>query len=183
MPNWCMNTLTVRGEEAPLSRFKEAAQATITQQVVLVMEQGSPLSHRVEPLDPPAFLPLSFEALRPSPDEMNPLKNPNGRGWLDYRIHAWGTKWELGDDTRVEDWPDMVRYDFDTAWTPPVPVVVAASENHPDLQFELVYGEPGCDFSGRLVLQAGEVIEQNEGVFKDSPWYEESWDEDVECSA
>jgi len=164
VPNWCMNTLTVRGEEAPLGKFKEAAQATVT--------------HRVDPLQTPVYLPLSFEALCPSPDEMNPLKNPEGKGWLEHRIRAWGTKWELDDQTQVEDWPDMLRYDFDTAWTPPLPVVVVASESHPDLQFELVYAEPGCDFSGRVLIQAGEILEQSEGVFRDSPWYDESQDED-----
>lgn len=47
---------------------------------------------------------------------------------------------------------------FDTAWGPPIPVIVALSDQFPDAILRITYDEPSCGFCGFVTLQAGDVI-------------------------
>jgi hypothetical protein len=79
--------------------------------------------------------------------------------WYDWRCANWGTKWDLSEDTMVEDEVgDVIFYFFDTAWAPPVEFLKNICENYPLLNFHLTYEEPGCAFEGELDIQAGEIV-------------------------
>jgi hypothetical protein len=54
-----------------------------------------------------------------------------------------------------------VRVEFDTAWNPPRPWVLAASGRFPDLAFSLRYEERGDDFKGHFVARAGEAMKDD----------------------
>ena len=54
-----------------------------------------------------------------------------------------------------------VVFHFDTAWSPPMPVIKRAAELFPALRFELHYFECGCCFNGLFCCSRGEV-ESNE---------------------
>ena len=47
---------------------------------------------------------------------------------------------------------------FDTAWSPPLPVVLGASGRFPPLDFDLRYFERGVCVQGRYHCRGGEVI-------------------------
>ena len=106
---------------------------------------------------------------------------PFSGGWYGWRCANWGTKWDASFDggrifiglseeakeaARPSDMAvvvgDHAIYEFDTAWSPPEAWFLRVIEQHPDLGFQLEYGEPGADFAGRVVASGGEVIEDRD---------------------
>lgn len=115
-------------------------------------------------------------------------------GWYKWRVAAWGTKWdasfsgpflalggeEMDVDASVEAQgatltPTVAVYKFDTAWAPPAPFVQSASEQFPDLEFTLRYGEPGEGYAGQLICLSGLTIEDEELTVEDVLAPEEMW--------
>jgi hypothetical protein len=123
------------------------------------------------------------------------LKRVSEPGWYTWRIENWGTKWDahFGDpflvirtegSTDVEKCveakgatitPTVAIYKFDTAWSPPIPVVEAASERYPELEFTLTFGEPGAGYAGRVLCLAGLCVEDEELELEDVLAPEEMW--------
>src|SRR5512135_2765813 len=52
---------------------------------------------------------------------------------------------------------------FDTAWSPPKPVIKRAAELYPALRFELRYFDCGCCFNGLFCCSGGEVVTDESG--------------------
>ncbi|MCA8354204.1 DUF1281 family ferredoxin-like fold protein [Burkholderia cepacia] len=99
--------------------------------------------------------------------------------WYGWRVAKWGTKWNsIGDTTSVslvENEEKCELYiDFDTAWSPCVPVAKKLIKKHRDLTFDFTYEEPGCCFQG--------CVEGSHGfVMKDECWdYTPEEDEDFD---
>jgi len=161
MPNWCHNTLTVTGEDELVAALVKKA------------EKGQP---------------LSFEQF---------VSQTKSRAdWYSWRLKHWGTKWDAsfgkaGIGLSHEDGVDMeatteaqgmthvpgvVIWKFDTAWSPPIPIVKAMSEQHPNLEFVLRFGEVGHDFAGEIkyvdgILISEEELEVNEVLAPEEMWY------------
>jgi len=79
-------------------------------------------------------------------------------GGYEWCIKNWGTKWDACAPRATLDENDKVYYDFDTAWSPPTPAVLAMSRKFSFLLFELRYMEPGMAFKGRFECRNGEVL-------------------------
>lgn len=67
----------------------------------------------------------------------------------------WGTKWGAY-DVKLVEYGRMDLVLFQTAWSPPTPVIKAAAAKFPAVRFELHYAEMGCSFSGTLVVGSNE---------------------------
>lgn len=115
-------------------------------------------------------------------------------GWYSWRLRAWGTKWDasfgepflaLGSDEASVDettaalggtvTPTVAVYKFDTAWSPPTGFVESASEQFPELEFGLRFGEPGNGFAGIIRWLAGLTLEEEELAIEDVLAPEEMW--------
>lgn len=118
-------------------------------------------------------------------------------GWYEWRCKHWGTKWDaafsdsgpflamgsegmdvdLSKETqRATVTPTVAVYKFDTAWAPPEPVIEAASEQHPELEFTLRYGEPGEGYAGEVRFISGlavsnESLEIDEVLATEEMWF------------
>ncbi|PRD76147.1 hypothetical protein C6P74_23955 [Burkholderia multivorans] len=100
--------------------------------------------------------------------------------WHGWRVAKWGTKWNsIGDTTSISfaegtDGAWDLYIDFDTAWSPCIPVVKKLIKKHRDLTFDFTYEEPGCCFQG--------CVEGSYGfVMKDECWdYNPCDDEDFD---
>lgn len=159
MPNWCHNSLAVSGPPEELQSFAEQVRGE---------EQ-----------------PLSFAALVPEPagllerpmlgsETFNPDLPDAQLDWYGWRVRHWGTKWEarfegpavaLGDsDAQVgpasghQQLGSELHYGFYTAWSPPMPWLLAASRHFPQLTLELQWAEPGADAAGRYGVRDGQVL-------------------------
>lgn len=84
-----------------------------------------------------ADIPLRFENAVP----------PRSRT-VDGQTAAWGTKWDLDDETSVERSKGQIVYGFNTAWGPPLEWLNAVRAMYPRLSFNIYYLEPGMMFGG-----------------------------------
>ncbi|MDE2020856.1 MAG: hypothetical protein KGJ13_11020 [Patescibacteria group bacterium] len=84
--------------------------------------------------------------------------NSGGHEWC---VHHWGTKWGMYCVVARHN-AARLRYDFDSAWDPPLPVVLAMSKEFPSLTFELRYFERGAGFKGELTAKGGEILHENQ---------------------
>jgi len=72
------------------------------------------------------------------------------RGGYEWCIKNWGTKWNAA-EPYIDDFEDKTKgvyIHFDTAWSPPIPIVDKLIELYPDLKFKLKYWEGGMGFKG-----------------------------------
>jgi hypothetical protein len=75
---------------------------------------------------------LTFEKIIPRP--------PDEEDWYHWQIANWGTKWDATEVTiKIDD--KNLRYDFSTAWSPPLPILAKLSEIHPKQTLRFVYEE------------------------------------------
>lgn len=97
--------------------------------------------------------------------------------WYGWRVAKWGTKWNcIGGTTSISliegtEGAWELYIDFDTAWSPCVPVVKKLIKKHRELTFDFTYEEPGYAFQG--------CVEGSHGfVMKDECWDYNPEDED-----
>jgi len=150
MPNWCNNVLFIRGADQ-----RELAQ---------VWREDRPFQQLV-PM-PSTWTKEEIEALNNTFRLQGMGVTTEEDAWYWWRLDHWGTKWDLNRDeiTVVELEGDNgveTRLRFDTAWSPPIPVIKAASALYPKLTLELVYVEPSMEFAGEATFVGGGVREDN----------------------
>lgn len=83
--------------------------------------------------------------------------------WYDWCCGNWGTKWNAyGTRKKYTEGSEIAEIIFTTAWGPPIPVVRAASEQFPDLLFELECWdkEPGPEFDEVFVFEQGKELKR-----------------------
>lgn len=79
---------------------------------------------------------IDFEKIIPPPD--HPLYKKEGLtaeerastpdNWYDWNVAHWGTKWNAYCQSVVEQDNDEITLQFDTAWSPPEPVIARLKE-------------------------------------------------------
>ena len=146
MPNHCENDLVISNEmdykdEESLKKFLEYAAG----------ENGA--------LDFNKFIPQGQKEI----DSMGePGIHP---AWYTFNVENWGTKWNAYEIVVGDiDW-GSVEINFQTAWSPPIPVVKKMGEMFPHLVFNLSYFEMGAAFNGWFQMTEGEVTENREGEY------------------
>ena len=73
--------------------------------------------------------------------------------WYDWSIKTWGTKWSACHSDLEDERAGEAEITFDTAWSPPIPVVKALGRMFPDCSFRLAYREGGIGFQGCVVVE------------------------------
>lgn len=148
MPNWCENVLTLRAENRER-----------------LLEVLAEIGHEKSPLD--------FSRVIPEPDTETYRDSQVGPGafpeWYEWRIGNWGTKWNAGDVEMDENEAQAV-FTFNTAWSPPVPIVEKLAEKFPDLIVALAFDEPGMDFGGYTVMRGEDELCSGEGGSRITTW-------------
>jgi hypothetical protein len=146
MTNWCYNLLSVVGQPADRHTFR-------------VLAAGRAPRYAGDAPDSEVRLPLAFNALVPMPTRVR--RDPGERLAPRWQREHWGTVWELTEETKVMDLPDweMLLYDFDTAWTPPIAWVERVAVRFSRLEFTLAYLEPDMEFGGTIRCADGRISE------------------------
>ena len=157
MPNWCENVIVVKGSHEELEELET------------FLKQGK------EDFDFNLFIPYpkEYEELDSKAREMREQgvdwelipKDGYNSGGYDWCIENWGTKWNAYEPSVrfVED--ELLTIHFDTAWSPPTPIVEKMALMFPSLTFYLNYHEDGMGFLGSAIFANGEMIQQSESEY------------------
>ena len=157
MPNWCNNSLSII-----LKEENELAVEFIKSHLFTINEENKEE--------------MTFTILVPEPE--------NNDDWYQWRIDNWGTKWEPSDvGCRVEN-NSKIYINFQTAWSPPDPVILAFIESVTQHKFfsqyieqiELEYDEVGMGFWGKLTwdCETQQIVEQGGDI--DCEWLFDNWE-------
>lgn len=145
MPNWVSNTISVTAEsKTELDAFLEKAKGEQSK----IRSEGNEEFHFgafVHPLD--EDLPYyKGEIQEEKPEGWNEMTSAeqmahnlkfSGRGWYDWNVTNWGTKWDACDTYIGRDGDLEASISFQTAWGIPEPILKAIAEQHPELTFNI----------------------------------------------
>jgi len=164
MPNWCSNDLTI---------------ITKTPKQFTKLIQGI-TNNSDQPFDFNRIIPVPQELLdSTSPNKTNPQEMIDKYGhadWYDFCCSKWGTKWNACDvEMRLES-PTEVSMSFNTAWSPPIPVIEAIAQKYPFAEITLSFYEEGMGYAGEVCYRKGELVYEEEKE-TDCEWRIEKWGE------
>ena len=74
-------------------------------------------------------------------------QNGYNSGGYEWCCNAWGTKWNAGDVAR-RDYDGRICISFQTAWAPPIPVIVELAKRFPTVTLTIEYFEQGMQTVG-----------------------------------
>ena len=128
MPNWCNNSITIKGSTETIKTLWEEANQE--------GEDGGLLN-----------------AMVPMPKELEgttaPSDTPN---WYDWCVSNWGTKWDVSleglEFTDNGDGTATIEGYFDSAWSPPIDAYNTFCEDMDGVYLEAYYEEGGMCFVG-----------------------------------
>lgn len=161
MPNWCYNTLEITGKAEALRDLKE---------MMVGKSFGDNKEHifdfnKVLPY-PQKFLDIDNifrEYLKNNPkDYANCPRDGYNNGGYEWCWDNWGTKWPAVDvslDSDVDHEGNLLDlfYKFNTAWSPPIPIIKELGKIFPELKFEMEYSDECDEFKGTLIVEGDEV--------------------------
>ena len=150
MPNWVYNNLSIEGTEEAIAKVKAQLNKPIVKQYG---EDKEPTIY-----SNPIF--SFWNIIAPPEDKLGEYFGTHGfdgekstgdteYNWYNFNNNKWGTKWDvaISDD---EKWGETeitgesathISYRFNTAWSPPLPVIEELSVQHPELEITLEYEE------------------------------------------
>ena len=177
MPNWVSNGLTIEGKtEQVKSLIKQ-----MNKPFVDSIQPNGDLAYSIQQRKyiNPIFsfrniiAPTDLEAYHSKPvfPEQFSLAF-EGNDWYNFNNREWGTKWDVAvaeDDkysnTSIEEAENgenyVVHYNFETAWSRPVPAIQKLSEQYPNLLMTLSYQEE-TGWGGEMEFLRGEIISSSE---------------------
>ncbi len=165
MPNWCECDLTIEGTARDLRAFLEFCGGGFS------FDRFIPYPEEYRTLDEAA---RRWDEQRRADPEGCPGPRPKdgfNQGGYDWCVENWGTKWDAcevvmpGALPSCDGGPLEIEITFETAWAPPLMVILAASRRFPALAFDLKYFEGGQGFNGWLRCEAGKVVVDESGDY------------------
>lgn len=138
MPNWCENTLKVKGKRKDLDDFQNKIRITDFLQSLI------PMPNELENTQSP----------RRGKPNLNLIAKFGTDNWYDWKIKHWGIKWDIQLGLMTNS-SRQIKYWFESAWAPPITAIENVSKIFPNLKFVLEYYEPGMGIRGKATSQNG----------------------------
>lgn len=86
-------------------------------------------------------------------EEEASLKDLGYESWYGWSVANWGTKWNA---YSIREWDDEEQsIYFETAWSPPQPVIEVLSQKFPEVSFEISYADEGGCFLRTSLYKEG----------------------------
>lgn len=160
MPNWCENDLTVSGKTEEIRKFQELVKSNTE---FLDANKIIPYPDKYRELDKIAE---QWEKDNKNNKNIKSSERPKdgfNLGGYEWCVENWGTKWGFCKVSTPEeityDGETELTYHFETAWSPPKPLIKKMGEMFPTLDFDLRYFECGAEYNGILHIVKGRVID------------------------
>lgn len=151
MPNWCENKMIVAGKKDVVESFLKK-----TGEDFKMLENHLPTP--IELLNSPA---------ETEEQKLSYMSKYGSTDWYWWRVHNWGTKWDLDEPFLSEEADDyhqdgidittLVMH-FNTAWAPPEEGIRQISAMYNNLLFHMEFEEPGMAFEGHYRCMNGIVL-------------------------
>ena len=149
MPNWCYNHLTITGEKKNLDRIKFRLEDI----------------EKKDNVSPGIFMALVGR------DQSIDLHEYENGGWYDNNVTYWGTKWDVSyNESGVEYNDDTITMSFESAWSPPIPFIQHLGRLF-NVECELYYEEPGCDFCGKSYYNNENGLTEEDYTYNEGRFY------------
>jgi hypothetical protein len=185
MPNHTANRLIIVGEAGTLTAIKkmvkskgmafdfnkiapmpEALRGTMSPCRIESPEVVASLnaSRQVELAKNPkiAELGLSTEEAITQEEYDRRLKEYGAANWYDWSCRHWGTKWNAYEFGEWKKAGKGISLYFETAWSPPLPIIQMLSAKYPKCSFVLEYADEGGGFLGSSVIEGGNIVGETE---------------------
>jgi len=78
------------------------------------------------------------------------IKTFGANNWYDWAYDKWGTKWDVNEIWFEDQGGGFLRYEFDTAWSPPEPICAFLKDKFPEINISWFYREEGMEMAGYL---------------------------------
>jgi len=153
MPNWVFNHLSVEGSEEAVKKVKDQLNAPFTRKTRNHKDEIEEVKY-----SNPIF--AFWNIVRPPADKLEEYEGVHGYAngekqghteynWYNFNNREWGTKWEVAvsdeqkyaETEMTTDEETCIAYRFDTAWSPPLPVIAKLAEQNPDVVITIRYEE------------------------------------------
>jgi hypothetical protein len=138
MPNWCNNTIEIKGSTETIKTLWEGATAE--------GDDGGLLNSMV-----PMPKALNDTTSPTPPDSEQPVVD-GFDNWYDWRVSNWGCKWDVNTEgLEFEDHGDgtaTIHGWFDSPWGPPTTAYEKFCDDMDGVYLEAFYEEGGMDFAG-----------------------------------
>jgi hypothetical protein len=138
MPNWCNNSITIKGSTETIKQLWDDANQ--------LGEAGGLLE---------AMVPMPKQlrdTVKGSGDELQTEKHDGHTNWYDWAVSRWGTKWDVSTEgleyTDNDDGTAEITGWFDSAWGPPIEAYNTFCEDMDGVYLEAYYEEGGMCFVG-----------------------------------
>lgn len=175
MPNWCFNSLEISGPAEELEKLQKQVKGEKTEldfnKIIPYPEdwaKADEANYKVDTDRNAEAVKQGFKSFYDMPVKKREAVvkmfpdvpdgyNHGGYMWCN---NNWGTKWNVDAEVQGEPSDECLYYTFDSAWSPPEPVIIKLGEMFPKLTFHLKYSEPGMCFEGDLEIVNGKVTLQ-----------------------
>ena len=181
MPNWVYNGLTIEGNpeqvKSLINQLNQPFKMVHDHWNMQTMAQEKKLTTYPNPIFAfwniikPTDLDAYWAPQVHEPDLAKAITFSSDH-WYDWNVRNWGTKWDVGvsaedeyPDTTIEEAENgenyVVHYNFNTAWSRPLPALFKLSEQYPDLLFTHSYEEE-TGWGGEMEILRGIPISESE---------------------
>lgn len=164
MPNWCYNRIEICADNAEeIVRFVGSDETAFDFEKIVPMPailkhttsgyrkfeiEGEERELRAWWIPCTGDFAADHKAARPfTQEEEAELAAIGYSCWYDWALANWGTKWNTS-HADMDSNADYARFEFNTAWSPPEPVIEALREKFPEAHITAFYDEPGMCVAG-----------------------------------
>ena len=185
MPNWVFNGLTIEGNpeqvkslikqmNKPFKQMHDSWNIDTHQQEKKVTLYPEPIFafHNIYSYLDHNVTDEEYLAQPPSTTDFAGWMKFESNDWYNFNNREWGTKWDVAvsenmdyPDTTIEEAENgenyVVHYNFNTAWSRPIPAIQKLSAQYPTLLFTLSYEEE-TGWGGEMEFLRGEIISESE---------------------
>ena len=137
MPNYVFHDMTITGPQEERARFMQEC---------FTDSDGGPQ--------------FDFNKMVPQPDFPEDEESGFPPTWYKWRCEHWGDKWNAV-DTAVVQGEGGIQLKFETAWSPPVPILERVAERFPELKIVGEYEDGQMNFAGWFSMHGGNIEHKN----------------------
>lgn len=181
MPNWVFNDLHIEGSADAIQKVKAQLNAPYTRNNSdgEIVSYSNPVISFLNIVRPPENKMDEYEGVHGYKD--GEKQGESEYNWYNFNNREWGTKWDVAvydsekhsDTHLVHEEETKLHYYFQTAWSPPLPVIEALSLQHPELEITLRYeeeqgwgGEIYWDKTGSTVVEEWDIPDSHADYVK-----------------